>query len=479
MDKASNTRELMDINNLRYEEAGKLALVEEGGVFKKNNADQQVYSSTAGTELIVNLQSSTDFVYGPNCYLRFDVEATGLADDGYGGGVGVGFLNTPATALFSRFLLEDKSGAEVERVENINRAVRSCLPWKYPNEYRRTCEMAGQPQDKKAKANQTALYNYALNQNDTKENEGKANRLRVCIPLWYFSGLFHEETLLPPQLISGMRFRLSLARVQEALSIVCYSTADAPVDGELAVGALAFSIIDPVILLDTYSLGMSVQRNIQEQSQSQMGLPFGYETLYYQSGNAGTQTAYTQQVNKAVARAEKLWTQTQVPTAGSIFIDNLGSKPLSYFQIQHRIGDYYAQNQIIQLGETDTTAGSQRNCAELYINNLQNSQSSVMGMCMPSGIADPYRCVSVSLDNFRGLDDDGSAVAGNGSWSVLCQNVNQSPHIASSGIAVNNSRTAEVRIRYADDDGDDKQVQTWLQYYKVASVYPTRSVIKQ
>ena len=131
------------------------------------------------------------------------------------------------------------------------------------------------------------------------------------------------------------------------------------------------------------------------------------------------------------------------------------------------------------MGETDTTAGAQRNSAELYINNLQNSQSSVMGMCMPSGIADPYRCVSVSLDNFRGLNDDGSAVAGNGSWSVLCQNVNQSPHIASSGISINNSRTGEVRIRYADDDGDDKQVQTWLQYYKIASVYPTRSVIKQ
>ena len=75
--KASNTKELMDINNLKYEEPAELALVESGGVFKKNNADQQVYTSNAGTELICTLQSSTDFVYGPNCYLRFDVEAKG------------------------------------------------------------------------------------------------------------------------------------------------------------------------------------------------------------------------------------------------------------------------------------------------------------------------------------------------------------------------------------------------------------------
>ncbi len=50
--KASNTKELMDINNLKYEEPAELALVESGGVFKKNNADQQVYTSNAGTELI-------------------------------------------------------------------------------------------------------------------------------------------------------------------------------------------------------------------------------------------------------------------------------------------------------------------------------------------------------------------------------------------------------------------------------------------
>ena len=71
--KASNTRELMDINNLKYEEPAELALVESGSIFKKNNADQQIYTSNSGTELIVNLQSSTDFVYGPNSYLRFDV----------------------------------------------------------------------------------------------------------------------------------------------------------------------------------------------------------------------------------------------------------------------------------------------------------------------------------------------------------------------------------------------------------------------
>lgn len=476
---------LMDVNNLRYEEPNELALVESGSVFKKNNADQQAYSSGSGTEIVVTLQSSTDFVYGPNSYLRFDIQATGLT-----GSVGdlIGFLNSPATALFERFLLEDKSGAEVERVENINKAVRNCLPWKYPEEYRGSVEMAGQSPYKNAAVSFGAIpapplggvtydadiVNFAVN---SSVSPALGNNLRVCIPLWYFSGLFHEETLLPPQLISGMRFRLTLAPALEALSII------GTVDGVLPApgGTIAYAINDPVIMMDTYSLALSVQKNIMEQSQSQMGLPYTYETLYYQSGNASTNTAYTQQVNKAVARAQKMWTITQqTDNPDNILADSLGTSPLAYFQYQSRIGDWYAPQQTLQVGIDGATAAQvQRNCAELYANNLQCSSQDVCGMCMPSGLADPYRPVSWSLQDFRSELGYGVSPQNNGN-GVLVQTLNQSPHIGNSGIAINNSRTAEVRLRYSDDQNTvTKSVLTWLQYVKVASVYPSRTVIKQ
>jgi hypothetical protein len=471
--KVEATSELMDINNLKYEGPAKLTLVESGSVFKQNPADQNVYTSSSGTEMIINLQAGEDFVYGPNSYLRFDVKCDGATTaDPAANNVGIGFLNTPATALFSRFLLEDKSGSEIERIEQLNRAVRATLPWKYPREYRNTCEMAGQPARESVELKQTTQDNFSLNQNENGGVTATGRFLRVCIPLWYFSGLFHEETLLPPQIISGMRFRLSLARAQEALQVIACGGEAVPAADD---SKLTYTIDNPVIMLDTYRMGLSVQRNIQEQSQSEMGLPYSYQTLYYQSGNIGPATAYTQQVNKAVARAQKLWSQTQnADVADSVNTGNLGSAPLSYFQVQHRIGDWFAPNQLLQLGTEDKKADVQRNCSELYINNLQCSHADVCGMCMPSGIADPYHSPSISVNLFRK-----STASGNGADAVICQTLNQSPHIGASGVAINNSRTCEVRLRYASNDGSNKQVQSWLEYVKVAYVYPSRLVVKQ
>ena len=48
--------------------------------------------------------------------------------------------------------------------------------------------------------------------------------LDVVIPMWWFSGLFGEETLIPPSLISGAQFTFSLERAQRALSIISNST---------------------------------------------------------------------------------------------------------------------------------------------------------------------------------------------------------------------------------------------------------------
>jgi hypothetical protein len=268
-----------------------------------------------------------------------------------------------------------------------------------------------------------------------------------------------------------MRFRLSLAPAKEALSVICHGGAVQPVVDD---SALSYTISDPVIVLDTYSLALSVQRNIQEQSQGQMGLPYTYQTLYYQSGNVGTATGYSGQINKAVARAQKMWSQTQNPSiAESANTSNLGSATLSYFQYQSRVGDFYQPQTTLQLGNDDSVAGVRRNCAELYINNLQCAHGEICGMCMPSGICDPYRNPSVSLNDYR------LVASGNSSDAVIVQTLNQSPHIGQSGIAVNNSRTAEIRLRYASDDVNPKQLQTWLEYVKVASVYPSRSVIKQ
>ena len=451
---------LYDINNLKYDGFSRLSLVESGGVFKQSPADLGLYESNKGTEMIITIQSNQDYVYGPNCYLRMDVKVDGVTSSN--GTLGVGFKNCPATALFSRFLLEDKSGAEVERVEQINKAVHACLPWKHPKEYDGTKQMAGQPPVSGVSDENQA---FALNNTADQQSAGVGVYRRVCVPLWYFSGLFAEETLIPSMLISGMRWRLSFAQASEAISVIFGNPA-------AAGGTPVFSIQDAVIMLDTYSLGLSVRDNLLEAAQGPNGLPFTYETLYFQEGTS-TQGAYTLQINKAVARAEKIWTQCQKSdVTADVKVDNLGSQPLAVFQYQTRVGNWYGPLQVLQLGQDPSLAGVQRNCAELYANNLQNSHGHVGGMLYGSGLADPYRSVSVSLTEFS----DGKGEE-NDKRCTIVQNINMSPHVGASGIAINNSRTAEQRLRWVAPG--NRSINSWLQYCKKASVYPTRTIIAQ
>jgi hypothetical protein len=413
-------------------------------------------------------------VYGPNCYLRFDIKADDLVA---AEPCALGFLNSPATALFSRFLLEDKSGAEVERVEDLNKAVRGILPWAYPQEYQGTVQMAGQfstpPSVDGVPVYDPILFpgqaqlitDSAVNDPSVPET---GRYLRVCIPLWYFSGMFREETMIPPALISGARFRLTLAPAFQALSIISSLTGGTPAG--FNPSALSYTINNPVIMLDSYSMATEVQRNVMEQMGSPNGVPFSYCSLYNQTAQPATSTDFTLQINKAVARAQKIYVTTQNTIPDSPEVDSLGSQQQGVFQYQARVGDWYAPQQVLQCGVDDSLLGVQRNCSELYANALQCTH----------GLSDPYHS-SLTLAQFRSNPRPllVPSVQANGGWGTLVQTLNQSPHIGDAGIAVNNSRTAEVRIRYAADNTTAKSITSWLEYVKVACVYPMRTVIKQ
>lgn len=460
---------LLGANNLKYALPSNLSVVN-SRTFQQNFADSQLYSSNSGTELTVRLQSSQGYVYGPNCYLRFDVLASGFAQPTAGDyGYAVGFLKQDAMSLFSRYLLESKSGDELERIENVNGYVRNCLPWKYPRNYSPVREMAGESNQTVSVAGVT-VTNGGVGQTQAVggyiSGENTAfTKLRVTIPVHYFSGVFNCESLIPASLISGMLIRLTLASAKEALQIIATETGYV-YDTAQDANAI-FQISDAVCVLDIHNLSPVISKNLMEQSQK--GLPFPYKTVYNQQASPDSASSFVLQINKAVSRAVRIWTYSQDSSvAPSIVKDNNGTALLSYRSIQTRVGSLYMPFQPINIpGASDSLIDAGKNSSELYINNLQAIEA-----ISQKGFHQAAPSISKNEFSLQTAND-------NSNRATLIQTLEQSAPLAYSGISINNSRTAEQRIEYGAGKPANQNINSFLEYVKVANVYPVKTVIKE
>ena len=314
--------QIQAVNKVKYALPSNLNIVERR-TNKVNFADQNEYSSQSGNEIVIRLQASTDYVYGKNCFIAMDVKCVGAGTND------IGFVNNTAMSLFDRVLYEDRSGAELERNDSLNRYVAQVCPLHWSTEYTATgVANAGQklssfPRDA---TNFPPLYH--SNGNAINYNT-RASKLTVIIPLHWFLGVYNQETLIPSMLVSGSLIRLQLARPGVAFENI---------DGTDEVSS--YSITNPRVVLDSLTLAPVVQKNLMEQSQAGGGLDFCYETAYYQSGNPGSLSNFNLQVNKAVSRCQRLyWSSRSQETPESSTKDNVGTGQLNVSQLDYRLGD--------------------------------------------------------------------------------------------------------------------------------------------
>ena len=286
-----NMAQLNAINKIKYGLPTNLNVVERRQN-KVNFSDQNAYVSTSGSEVVVRLQASTDYVYGKNSYLTFDISANVT-----GGLIGedqrlYGFNNNTAASVFDRVLFEDRSGSELERNDSLNRYVAQVCPLHWGGEYSLNgvanavqyssavnTHNAGIPEVNSYQKN-GAASDYALNTSGGTEAASEPSPLTVVIPLRWFLGIFNNETLIPSMLISGSLIRFRLAGVNQALEVL--------EAGAIVPTVNSYTISNPRVVLDSLSLSPVVQKNLMEQSQAGGGLDYTYETVYYQPGNPGT-----------------------------------------------------------------------------------------------------------------------------------------------------------------------------------------------
>jgi len=447
---------LKTVNKLQYQLPSNLNVVERRQN-KVSFADQNSYSSTSGNEVVIRLTASTDYVYGKNSFLVFDVKAT---DDG-GTAADPAFIKHTATSLFSRVLFEDRSGAELERNDKLNSYCAQVKPWHHPAGYKDTvCAMAGQweggtPWSAAAIPTEPLVY---MKNGVADDYDVRTSKLTVCIPMSHILGSFDKETLIPSMLISGALLRLQL----ESAGVAFQQITTAP------TGVLSYAITNARVVLDSMSLAPVVQKNLMEQSQASGGLDFTYETAYYQSGNPGTNASFNLQINKAVSRCQRLyWSSHAQATTADTTKDSLGTAQANVQQLDYRLGDLYFPQRVIScVGDTKKTG------AELYQNSLQSVGKMRTSTDPPSITKHEFLASGVALN----------AVAGNNDNSGRCvhvQSFEQSSALEYSGLAINNSRTLEARINYGSAQATAQVIDAWITYVKLAKCNQLRAILKE
>jgi hypothetical protein len=449
-----NMSQIQAVNKISYSLPSNLSVVERR-TNKVNYADQNTYVSTSGSEVVIRLQASTDYVYGPNCYLAMDINVDAAAN-----GNPIGFVNNTAMSLFSRVLYEDRSGAELERNSSVGRYVAQVQPLHWSKEYiSNGVANAGQLfSGNQAYAAAVPADNDYLFNGTTANYDLKASPLTVIIPLRWFLGVFNNETLIPSMLVSGSLIRLQLARIGDALQNLSGAGSD----------ATSYQISNARVVLDSLSLSPVVQKNLMEQSQSGGGLDYTYETVYHQSASPNTNSSFNLQINKAVSRCQKLYWSSRAETTPADFDhDNLGTCKINVSQLDYRLGDMFFPQKVISVNGDPT-----KNGGELYENTLQSIHR------MKTNIDPP----SVSKNEFLNSGEVISAVAAdndNNGKVVHCQSFEMSSALEFSGLAVNNSRTLEARINFTGTQDAPQVIDAWICYLKLAKCNQLRAIIKE
>ena len=454
-----NMAQLNAVNKVKYALPTNLNVVERRQN-KVNFADQNSYSSTSGSEVVIRLQASTDYIYGKNSYLVMNVSSA-RSDQGNDP---IGFKNNTALSLFDRVLFEDRSGAELERNDNLNNYAAQVCPLHWSNEYTQT-GVANAGQFNSGYNNVVTVDGipvpgiYEKNGIPDDYNTQTSDGLTVVIPLRWFLGVFNNETLIPSMLTSGSQIRLRLASAGSAFE----SILDTPVG---TPGIASYTISNPRIVLDSLSLSPVVQKNLMEQSQAGGGLDYTYETVYYQGGNPGTSTNFNLQINKAVSRCQKIyWSARNQNVPETLQEDNLGTALCNISQLDYRLGDMFFPQRVI-----DVVGDPRKNGAELYENTLQSIHR------MKTNVDPP------SISKFDYLRTGTNDATDNRGKCVNCQSFEMSSALEYSGLAINNSRTLEARINFDTDripTAPGQVIDAWICYLKLAKCNQLRAIIKE
>jgi hypothetical protein len=261
-----------------------------------------------------------------------------------------------------------------------------------------------------------------------------------------------------------MRIRLTLNRIEKVLYRI-----DA-VGGE----TVKFTISDPVIVTDNFSMSPQVQKAVMNNSATDRdGLVYTFETCFGQQGVASS-TSVDEQVNKSVGLANKVcWiyqdhqstaleegynTYRKLPLTGTTFTKTTEQRV--------RLGDLYWHVSALR-----TDAPSQ--CVEFYQNTVYSCGKVD---CRMPAYPVPYSVWRAGSTAPPTGNADAAIAASDKYFHYNEQTLERSDVLESSGLPINSGRALVISNKFSGATAN-RIIKSHLYYTTALNVFPTNVVV--
>lgn len=429
-DMNSNTQETMlRVNSLVYEFPPQLSVSSKRhrvtNYFQRN-------SYNPSETMVLDSQTGSTFVYGPDSYLTFSVQSDG-ADGTFGSGSCLNF--------FSTIRVKTRGGQELNRIENFNVLASKHAKWTNEDSWLNS------------EASSLGFANGAVP--SILHTVSKDLKTQYTIPLKYMAPIFAQSKLLPPQLCEGLRLEIELEKSATVL---------------VGAGVTGYTISQPQILFDATTIADGFTRRIGEISATQ-GLNILYTNFYSNqvSGSAG-QSSFNYDVKKAASKCMRLWVVSRNNTfVNAAASDSMGSLPYDYSSVSTHIGADYVPNVPIKISgmvATDNNGGVNSANVRLTSEAYYHVLSAVRDQELPKYPTVPLEHINYNVINK--LD------------TVLVFSYNKSTLDNISGYEVNNSRALIVDLEMntvVNGGSTVRRIDNWMEHLRNVNIFPNQSVI--
>lgn len=388
--KSENMGTLLDKNHLKYSIPASLSVSVQRRMVS-SPAQSQTYKSRGH----VNVTSLTgdDFVNGRGSYIAFDLKRT---DAGVTNDAKFNSFKSSAIDLIQTLTLYHSSGVEIERLEEVG------LYRRVIDAYKRSASYHG-----------SELSTTAKDQVITTAGN------KIVIPLKHLSGLFDLDVLLPPYLMSGLRFSIDLASASRALI---------GTDGNKD-----YQIENVEIVFDSITLADNVVKELNSVS-AKSGTELTWES-YENTAKTITTGTLNMSADRAVSRANMAFAVTRlVANLDDEKKDSLSPEEFKVANYQFRLGSQFFPNKQLE------------DKVQMYRTALNTFRAGGEG--------------TVTLGTFtQAAQCDG----------VMCASLERDDLLDLSGLPVSSSRSLTVNAKY--DDALNRQVNLFMSFVKVMKLF--------